>query len=389
MSIPKKHCLLLLAPDDASGEFIRHLLRAAQPDAELISATRPDEALRKLEEGSVSAAIAEGTDGIALINAVSERGAGVPVIFIAPDDESDLIDQARAAGASDAIFRSELSPATLQNALHYALLWHSHEAAEDTAISKASHAEIVGMERMESLARLASSIAHEVRNPLSLIMLAADFLARPKPLTEEVRTNVVNYLRHGASRIEEVVTSVLAACAPKELALAAHDTSDIVEEALLSVESRIPPGIQVNFVKDCAANLPAIFVDHARMVDAVRHLLSNAIDAMPGGGDLGIKTYSHTFTSSERADWQREGWFRAGDVGVLIEISDTGNGIPEDKLNHIYELFFTTKTAGHGAGLGLATVKKIIQLHNGRISITNRPSGGVLATLTLKTAAHS
>ncbi len=386
MNQSKATRLLLLAPDDQRGEYLRHLMRAASPDSEIVDAARPDEALRKLADGSYSAAVAEGSDGLALIKAVSDGGLDIPVIFIAPDDEGDMFDQARAAGASEAIFRSELSPDTLQNALHYAHLYRSQDVQNE---GKEQHAEVVAMERTESLARLASSIAHEVRNPLSLIMLAADFLARPKPLTDAVRANVVNYLRHGASRIEEVVTSVLAACAPKELALAAHDTNEIVEEALHGLESRVPTGIQVNFIKNCAANLPAVFVDRTRMVDAVRHLLTNAIDAMPSGGDIGIKTYAHTFTSSERADWQREGWFRAGDVGVLIEISDTGHGIPDDKLNHIYELFFTTKTAGHGAGLGLATVKKIIQLHNGRISITNRPTGGVLAMLTLKTAAHS
>ena len=378
--------LLLLAPDDQRGEYLRHLMRAASKDSEIISAARPDEALRKLTGASCSAAVAEGSDGLALIKAVSDAGLDVPVIFIAPDDEGDLFDQARAAGASEAIFCSELSPDTLQNALHYALLYRSQDGQTE---GKEKHAEVVAMERTESLARLASSIAHEVRNPLSLIILAADFLAKPKPLTDAVRANVVNYLRHGASRIEEVVTSVLAACAPKELALEAHSTNEIIEEALLSVQSRVPAGIQVNFIKDCAANLPAVFVDRARMVDAVRHLLTNAIDAMPTGGDIGIKSYAQIFTSSERADWQREGWFRAGDVGVIIEISDTGHGIPEDKLNHIYELFFTTKPAGRGVGLGLATVKKIIQIHNGRIAITNRPKGGVLAMLTLKTAAQS
>lgn len=387
MNSPKAPCLLLLVPDETRGEFIRHLLRAAKPDAEFISATRLDEALRKLEGGSVAAAIAEGAEGIALINSVCEQGLDVPVVFIAPDDDGDLLDQARAAGASEAIFRSELSPATLQNALHYALLWRAQETNDETAASKAKHAEIVSMARTESLARLASSISHEVRNPLSLIYLAADFLARPKPLTEEARANIVGYLRSGAGRIEEVITSALAACAPRELSLAAHDANDIVEEALRLAKTRLRADAPVQFHKDMSVGMPAIFADRSRMVSAIHHLLTNAIDAMPDGGDLTVTTRVHSFTSSERAEWQREGWFRAGDVAVIIEIADTGHGIPPDKLSHIYELFFTTKPAGHGAGLGLATIKKIIQLHNGRIAITNRPEGGVLAELTLKTAA--
>jgi two-component system cell cycle sensor histidine kinase/response regulator CckA len=123
------------------------------------------------------------------------------------------------------------------------------------------------------------------------------------------------------------------------------------------------------------------------MVTAIFHLITNAIDAMPTGGDLVIKTSSRSFASSERTDWRSEGGFVAGDTAIIIEISDTGHGIPVDKLGRIYELFFTTKLAGQGTGLGLSTVQKIIQLHNGTINISNRPEGGVLARLTLKTTA--
>ena len=385
MNTSKTARLLLVVPNAERGDFIRHLLRAAKPDTEIVTATQPDEAMRTLIGGSCAAAIAEGSDGIAIINALNKEGLDVPVIYIAPDDEGDLLDQAREAGASDAIFRSELSPATLQSALHYALLWHTQEAQK--AISKAKYAEIVGMERTASLARLASSISHEVRNPLSLIYLATDLLAKPKPLTEEMRAMIVEHLRRGARRIEEITISVLEAYEPKEMTLTQEDPNEIIEEALHLAEPNLRASVMVRVDKQFGAGLPTIHADRERMVTAIYHLITNAIDAMPTGGDLVIKTSSRSFASSERTDWRSEGGFVAGDTAVIIEISDTGHGIPVDKLGRIFELFFTTKLAGQGTGLGLSTVQKIIQLHNGTINISNRPEGGVLARLTLKTSA--
>ena len=108
---------------------------------------------------------------------------------------------------------------------------------------------------------------------------------------------------------------------------------------------------------------------------------------MADGGKLIITTTPKTFVASEREAWQRQAWFRAGDDAVVIEVADTGHGIPENKLGMIYEPFFTTRASGKGAGLGLTITRKIVELHNGRIEIKNRPEGGILATLTLKAAA--
>ena len=379
--------VLLLAPNDNYGEFLRQMLQTIRRDDELVLATRPDEAVRRIGEKSCEVAVAEGADGLTFIQAVTDLGLNVPVIFIAPDEEGELLDKARVAGAGEAIYRSELTPATLERALHYALLWRALDAGADNSERRGRHSEIVGLGRTESLARLASSIAHEVRNPLSLILLAADYLDKPRPLTDKAKSDLVNYLRHGANRIEEIMSAMLSACAPKQLMLGAHDPVELVEEALALVDSRLPGDASIRIVKNYGDGVPAVFVDRNRVVEAILHLMTNAVDAMPGGGTIGIKISVHIFSASERADWQREAWFRAGDVAVIIEISDTGHGIPEDKLGQIFDIFFTTKPAGKGAGLGLAAAKKIIDLHNGRIAIVNRPGGGAVATLTLKTAA--
>ena len=378
--------VLLLAPNLERTHHLRDLLQANRRDDEMIIAHRPDEAIRKLADKPCAVAVVEGDDGLPFIEAVTSMGLNVAVILIAPDEDGDLIDKARVAGASDALFHSELSPAILDHAIQHALLWRAEEPGEGRQQREHKHADLLDMGRTESLARFVSGIAHEVRNPLSIIYLAADFIARPKPLTEDARAQMVKFLREGADRIENIMSGMLGAYAPKQLVRNPHDPIAVIEEALARVQPRLDETAAIQVMKEYGSALPPLLVDRNRMVEAIAHLLNNAIDAMPTGGTLGIKARVHTFTSSERSDWQWQAWFWAGDTAIIIEITDTGHGIPAAQLQHIYEAFFTTKPAGKGAGLGLTATKKIVELHSGRVAITNRPEGGAAAQVTLKTA---
>lgn len=242
------------------------------------------------------------------------------------------------------------------------------------------------LEETGALSHFASSIAHEVCNPLSQIVLATDFLANPRPLTDDMRKKIVGYLRQGAERIDKAMKSMLRTCAPIETSMTQESANALIDDALASLA--IDSSIQVE--KHYADGLPPLLADKKHITEAIGHLIANALDAMqPAGGTLRLATSLKVFESSEREGWQRQSWFRAGDRAVVIEIADTGHGIHSSQMPLIFEAFYTTKTAGKGAGLGLTVAKKIIDLHHGRLEISNRPETGVLAVLTLKTAAHS
>ena len=242
------------------------------------------------------------------------------------------------------------------------------------------------LEEAGSLSHFASSIAHEVCNPLSQIVLATDFLANPRPLTDDMRKKIVGYLRQGAERIDKAMKSMLRTYAPIETSMTAESANALIEDALGRIA--LDPVIRVE--KHYADGLPPALVDKKHITEAIGHLIANSIDAMlPVGGTLSVTTSLKVFESSEREGWQRQSWFRAGDRAVVIEIADTGHGIHESQMPLIFEAFYTTKPAGKGAGLGLTVTKKVVDLHHGRLEISNRPEGGVLAVLTLKTAAHT
>lgn len=241
------------------------------------------------------------------------------------------------------------------------------------------------LEEAGALSRFASSIAHEVCNPLSQIVLATDFLAGPRPLTDDMRKKIVGHLRQGAERIDKAMKNMLRTCALIETNMTRESANALIDAAVATLS--IDPSVRVE--KHYAEDLPPLLADKKHLTEAVAHLIANALDAMkPAGGTLTLTTTLKFFESSEREGWQRQSWFRAGDHAVVIEIADTGHGIHNSKMPLIFEAFYTTKAAGHGAGLGLTVTKKIVDLHHGRLELSNRPEGGVLVVLTLKTAAH-
>jgi signal transduction histidine kinase len=119
------------------------------------------------------------------------------------------------------------------------------------------------------------------------------------------------------------------------------------------------------------------------------NLFINAIHAMPDGGTLTVKAFAANGSDKAGGGEQSECSEDGRDAVLTVEVEDTGTGIPPDKMAKIFDPFFTTKPTGVGTGLGLAVVRQIIDLHGGNIQITNKPQGGVRATVTLKTKGET
>ena len=141
----------------------------------------------------------------------------------------------------------------------------------------------------------------------------------------------------------------------------------------------------VNAVRELSEHLPPVKLDRNKIEQVFVNIFLNAVHAMPEGGTLTVKTYTEKLTKinhdlgSRKADHPR-----IGETVVIVEVEDTGTGIPKDKLAEIFDPFFTTKATGKGTGLGLTVTRKIIDLHGGTIDIGNRKEGGVRATIMFK-----
>jgi PAS domain S-box-containing protein len=239
--------------------------------------------------------------------------------------------------------------------------------------------QLIEAEKMKSIGRLAAGVAHEVKNPLAIIKMGAEFLGTQSFASDPTTKAVLADVGEAVDRADAVIRGLLDFSAPKKIEVRAEDLNAIIDRALTLVRGELK---KIELVREFDRRLPALKLDAGKIGQVFINVITNAIHAMPGGGTLTVRTYAKQLTGvgSNISDSRSES-FRVGETIVVAEIDDTGQGIPEEKLGKIFEPFFTTKPTGKGTGLGLSVVKTIIDLHGGTIDIKNLPAGGARVTV--------
>jgi len=228
--------------------------------------------------------------------------------------------------------------------------------------------EITETRSLAVLGRMASMIAHDLRNALSTIKMNLQILNRkhtspsdPEQEHSQIGLDQVRYM-------EEFLSDMLSYARPEKLQSDWYEIDMIVDDALTSVSHHIEEH-DIEVIEDIEQSLPKIYCDRFKIMAVLRNLIENAIHALPDGG---ILTISAKLLS------------RSPDPWVLVEVSDAGCGIAEDVLGDVMEPFFTTRTKG--TGLGLAIVKGIVERHGGEISLLSQVGVGTQVSFTLPTA---
>jgi len=218
-------------------------------------------------------------------------------------------------------------------------------------------------EKLAAVGQLSAGIAHEVRNPLSSIKMSLQILEkRLNPSGNDLKRFKI--AEKEVEHLEKLVNDILLFARPADPVIEPGDINESVKNSLNMAEKEISDK-KIEVRLDFAAGLPRPGFDQSMLKQALLNIYLNAIDAMDAGGKLTIVTRT-----------------AEGDgPAVEIEIRDTGTGIDEEALPHIFNPFFTTKN--YGTGLGLAHVKKIIDLHNGSIEVFSKKGQGVRVILRL------
>ncbi len=212
------------------------------------------------------------------------------------------------------------------------------------ALEKAQQ-NLLQSEKMASMGQLAAGIAHEVNNPLGVVLLYANILKdKFRDGTEDF--NDVAMIVEQAERCKKIVSGLLNFARKTRLNLQEVASLAVVERAFDSVV--VPDGVKVSMT--CNEPEKRVQLDVDQMIQVFVNLVTNAIEAMSGGGELKIE--SHVNASS-----------------VVYSVTDSGSGIDPDKIKLIFQPFFTTKKLGQGTGLGLAVVYGIVKMHNGTIEV--------------------
>lgn len=224
--------------------------------------------------------------------------------------------------------------------------------------------QLLQAEKMSSLGKLAAGVAHQLNNPLGGIMLYAKLLLEDYDLPEDAVEDVNRILRD-AQRGSETVKELLEFARQTRLQRVSVDINQAVARTLFLLENQtLFHDIEIK--KDFSQAPIFVKADMQQLNHVFMNIILNAAQAMEGKGTLAIKT---ALSPAENR--------------VLIEIGDTGPGIPEDVIAHIFEPFYTTKEEGKGTGLGLSLVYSIIDEHGGRIAADNKADGGAVFLIDL------
>ncbi|MFH1428150.1 MAG: PAS domain S-box protein [Candidatus Margulisiibacteriota bacterium] len=246
---------------------------------------------------------------------------------------------------------------------------------------KSAQHQLVQAEKMQTVCRLAGGVAHEVKNPLGIIMQGIAVLKKRLHPEDADINKVLSYIQESVHRADNIIKGLLDFSSLSQLNLENTDINEVVEKSLFLMNPLIENhGIQI--IKELNHNMPNVKIDRSRIEQVLVNLSLNAINAMPDGGKLKIRTGLNKiqeFTGSEVLEkWQE---LQPEKIMAIIQIEDTGTGIPEENMDKIWEPFFTTRENRGGTGLGLAIVKNIVDVHQGQVEITNNAGGGVRSTV--------
>ena len=223
---------------------------------------------------------------------------------------------------------------------------------------------------METVGRMAAGVAHEVKNPLMTLGMAADYFLQRQPATADEAV-LLQDMKEAVQRASNIINLMLDFSKPRPLKLDPAELNALVEQSLGMVRHQLRKQ-HINVVLVLQPGLPALPLDRTRIEHVLINLFTNAAQAMPEGGTLTVRSRLQ----------QPAGAGSGPGAEVILDVEDTGSGIPPQHLSKVFEPFFTTKPPGQGTGLGLSIVQKILQIHGASISLDNRPEGGARATLT-------
>jgi PAS domain S-box-containing protein len=234
--------------------------------------------------------------------------------------------------------------------------------ARDMTDTKKLEQQIRNSEKLASVGKLAAGVAHEINNPLGGILNCLYNLGKGT-IAPARREEYLASMEDGLHRVQKIVRQLLDFSQQHQPEFAPADINTVIERVLVLTNHLFVPN-RIVLESSLGNGLPAVMIDRHMIEQVLMNLILNAVQAMKEGGVLSIRT------------WVEEGI-------CLVEIRDTGSGIPAAVLPKIFDPFFTTKREGEGTGLGLSVSLGIVERHGGKILVDSEVGKGTVFTLWL------
>lgn len=252
--------------------------------------------------------------------------------------------------------------------------------------------QLIQAEKLESIGRLAAGVAHEVKNPLALLLLGVDYLSGGIDPDDPNVDAILTQMREAVDRADRIVRGLVDFSSQRSLTREPVKLHAVIDDVLLLVKHELTRS-NTRVAVSISEDLPHVFLDLSKFEQVVINLVINAVHAMSEQPRPEILIRARTEDLSEVVKNQgarKYEVFRSGDHVVILEIIDNGCGIDSSDASRLFDPFFTTKATGVGTGLGLSVARKIVQLHGGELHVNDRSDGtGAVAKLILPTRADT
>jgi len=221
--------------------------------------------------------------------------------------------------------------------------------------------ELRSSQKLATIGEMSARLAHEIRNPITGIANAVEIILEETKDAENKQ--VLEEIQRQANRVNKAVSNLLNYSRSKDLNIQESNINEIIKSVVFFLKNQAV-NKKINFRLELGEDVPDFFFDPEQVENVLLNLGLNALQASETGGSI---SYSTSWSAAERK--------------VFISVTDSGIGIPEEKLPDIFKPFYTTRT--QGTGLGLAIVKEIIEMHQGEIRVENNPGRGCTFFITL------
>lgn len=382
--------ILILEDDPGVARLQQRGLERAGYTA--ITAGTPEEALARVRQGGVNLLLVDfrlpgPVNGLEFHDQLKSAGYDVPVILVTGFADDDTVVRALRAGVRDFVTKSAAYLEYLPEAVARVLKQvHAEEALRASNRSleraladlRAKSEELQAMTqqlwqaaKLATLGELAASIAHELNNPLAIVNLRIEEVLARTP-ADDTRRRPLEIVEQEVDRMAGLVANLLQFSRRGRDEISTVDVGEELRKTLELVEYHFRHR-SIEVVQDLHSAVPPIFADRQKLRQVFLNVLTNAADAMPHGGKLGLRA--------------APGSLAGGGKAVRIDFSDTGVGIAPEHLARVTEPFFTTKEEGKGTGLGLAICRRVVEEHQGTLHITSEVGKGTTVSVLLPVAS--
>lgn len=390
---PSDGPLRILCVEDNHGDYrlleehIREAALAINPHLE--RATTLAGAITRLEDGKEESPFdavlldlaLPDSSGLDTYHQVRKAAPRTAIIILSGNNDRELALEMVEHGAQDYLPKNVITPDLLTRSILYAVKRQDYRTQLEllnerlrntTQELQTTQMQIIQMEKLDSLGRIAAGVAHEVKNPLGILQMGVDYFARRREQFEGEHTHLIlTNMQEAIARADTIIREMVDFSRSDQFEMKPCCVNTLVDRALRMVHHELVMR-NITLIKEFTRPISMVSADSSKLEQVLINILMNSIQAMPNGETLKVRTHYALIEAAQRDEGRREmDRLRQDDEVVVIEVRDHGPGIAPEILDRVFEPFFTTKPTGEGTGLGLSVAKRIIELHRGNLQVQN------------------